>query len=249
MHAQKEQFGNICVHTHSKEVQMQWVWPQKMREGERRELYLAAVLSADGLLLLTMLIKLHSSTNKAKGLNMGMSDEERMARIVRYDLYFYFDSLPGIHESCSSLREKLELEVVKWRFMKPRTRKPVWYLSITHNTNCVFYSPNIQCNPKLTLRQISLVISLLPEGLKKYSFHQPGVLKLVLQACRGKMSTTCLQGFDKVPNQYLTITSPGAFVSGSRRHVVPALLSCRLSLSQWGVETVLWNAYKFPEKL
>lgn len=45
-------------------------------EDERggRETYLAAVLSPDGLLPLTMLIKLHSSTNKDKGLNVEMSD-------------------------------------------------------------------------------------------------------------------------------------------------------------------------------
>ncbi len=67
-------------------------------------MHLAAILSADGLVLLTMLIKLHSSTNKAKGLNMEMSDGERMARIVGYDLYFYFDYLPGLCNSSSSLR-------------------------------------------------------------------------------------------------------------------------------------------------
>lgn len=90
---------------------MQQIWPQKM--VKRRELHLAAVLSLDGLALLTMLIKLHSSTNKAKGLNVEMSDGERMARIVAYDLYFYFHFLPGLRISSSSLKEELELEVVK----------------------------------------------------------------------------------------------------------------------------------------
>lgn len=50
-------------------------------------LYLAAAPSSHGLLLLTVLIKLHSSTNKAKGLNMKMNDGGRAARIIGYDLY------------------------------------------------------------------------------------------------------------------------------------------------------------------
>lgn len=73
---------------------------------------MAAVLSADGLLLLIMLIKLHSSTNKARGLNMEMSDGEGWQE-VGYDLYFCLDYLPGLCESSSSVRGKLELEVVK----------------------------------------------------------------------------------------------------------------------------------------
>ena len=64
-----------------------------MTSEDERGGYLAAVLSADGLMLLTMLIKLHSSTNKAKGLNMELSDGRGMARIVRYDLYIS-DYLP-----------------------------------------------------------------------------------------------------------------------------------------------------------
>lgn len=73
---------------------------------EKSELHLAAVLSADGLLLLTMLIKLHSPTNKGKGLNMEMSDGGRMARIAGYDLCFCLDYLPELTENSSSLRVK-----------------------------------------------------------------------------------------------------------------------------------------------
>lgn len=71
---------------------------------EKSELYLAAVLSADGLLLLTVLIKLRSPTNKGKGLNMEMSDGGRVARIVDYDLCFCFDYLPELCRNSSSSR-------------------------------------------------------------------------------------------------------------------------------------------------
>lgn len=102
---QEEQFGNICIHMHWKEV----TDAESLTsgdEGKERELYLAAVLPVDGSLLLTMLIKLYSSTNKAKGLNMEMSDGGRMARIVGYDLYFILDCSPGLRESSSRLRIK-----------------------------------------------------------------------------------------------------------------------------------------------
>lgn len=68
---------------------------------KRRELYLAATLSSDGLLPLTVLIKLHSSTNEVKGLNMKMNDGGRMVRMVAHDLSFG-DYLPGLCKSSSS---------------------------------------------------------------------------------------------------------------------------------------------------
>lgn len=75
------------------------------RDGPRyQEWYLAAVLSVDESPQLTMLIKLHSSTNKAKGLNMEMSDGGRMVRIVGYELYSSED-LPGIKRSSSYSNE------------------------------------------------------------------------------------------------------------------------------------------------
>lgn len=63
-------------------------------------MYLATSLPADGLLLLTMLIKPYYSTNKAKGLSMDIKDGERMARIVRYDLCVS-DYLHGLQRSSS----------------------------------------------------------------------------------------------------------------------------------------------------
>ena len=99
--------------------------------GKERELCLAAVLPVDGSLLLTMLIKLYSSTNKAKGLNMEMSDGGRMARIVGCDLYFFFDCSPGHRgSSSSSLRIKAAArskEMVTYETKDSDSSLFVWY--------------------------------------------------------------------------------------------------------------------------
>lgn len=90
-HREGETLGK-CLHAHR--CSESDLGRREMRQ--RREVHLAAVLPTDGLLPLTMLIKPHSATGKAKGLNMEMSDGGRMMRTVGYDLYFS-DDLPGLH--------------------------------------------------------------------------------------------------------------------------------------------------------
>lgn len=107
-------------HTLKGKRQMQWVWPQ-----DERGLYLAAVLPADGLLPLTMLIKLNSSTNKAKGLNMELSDWGREDGEIWSILLRLL--------ARASWREKLQLEVVKWLWN--RALRDEFGIYRTHKTN------------------------------------------------------------------------------------------------------------------